>query len=225
MYHLAVACIVQFMYTVLYDPDHRVEKDGALSQNESHDCLNLTEQHQKAPSEVTIITPAHMYPVNGASNPVKTKTRWNRKDSRKGVLVWQMKVKKLKEWCTHEDFSLKSEDFYDAYRRKFKATLYPHGLGNDKGSYMTLSINCLDEVKRSARTIQHIEIIVSVIDPESCQPPVLPIRRQLERRGIRIIPQFISHEQVRGFLCDMIIVTIALTGKLHDLEENDDVTT
>lgn len=101
------------------------------------------------------------------------------------------------------------------YKRKFKATLHPFGLGPDSGSYMTLCINSLDEIKPTQK-IQNVDIVVSVLDPQCSQPPLQPICRQLERRGIRVIQQFISHEQVDSFLSDVIVVTIALSGRLPD---------
>ena len=163
------------------------------------------------------------------SNRVKIKRRWSRRDekklSRKGVLVWQIKVKNLKEWYSQKTVSLSSEDFYDVSKRKFKATLHPFGLGPDEGSHMTLCIDCLDEMK-SSQKIQNTDIVVSVIDPQSSQMPVPPICRQLERRGIRVIQQFISHAQVDNFLSDVIVVTIALTVKRLDQEvvsEDSDV--
>ena len=161
--------------------------------------------------------PGHMHPTPTS----RIKRRWSRRDekklSRKGVLVWQIKVKKLKENYSQKGVSLDSEDFYDASKRKFKATLHPFGLGTDCGSYMTLCIKCLDDIK-STQKVPSTDIVVSVLDPQSPQTPFQPISRQLERRGIRVIQQFISHAQVDAFLSDVIVVTIALTGKLSDPE-------
>ena len=52
--------------------------------------------------------------------------------------------------------------------------------------------------------------------------PLPPICRQLERRGIRVIQQFISHAQVDKFLSDVIVVTIALTVKRSEQEAASD---
>ena len=151
------------------------------------------------------------------SSQVRIRRKWSRRDgkklSRKGVLVWQIKVKKLKEWYSQKDISLDSEDFYDVCKRKFKATLHPFGLGDDRGSYMTLCINCLDEIKQTQK-VPSTDIVVSVMDPQSSETPIQPISRQLERRGIRIIQRFVSHSQVDNFLSDVIVVTIALKSEV-----------
>ena len=162
------------------------------------------------------------------SSQVKIRRRWSRRGekkwSRKGVLVWPIKVKKLKEWYSQKGVSLKSEDFYDVCKRKFKAILHPYGLGPDCGSYMTLSIDCSDDIK-SAQKVPSTDIIVSIIDPQSSQPPLQPISRKLERYGVRVIPQFISHAQVDAFLSDVIVVTIALTqtGKFEVPSDDSDI--
>ena len=168
--------------------------------------------------------PGHMHPTP-PSGQVKIKRRWSRRDekklSRKGVLVWQIKVKKLKEWYSQKSVSLSSEDFYDISKRKFKATLHPFGLGSDQGSYMTLCINCLDEMKPGQK-IQTTDIVVKVVDPQSTEMPLPPICRQLERRGIRVFQEFISHAQVDKFLSDVVVITIALTVKRLDQEGTSD---
>lgn len=154
----------------------------------------------------------------------RTKTRWSRREekklSRKGVLVWPIQVRKLKEWYSQKGLFLESEDFYGVCKRKFKATLHPFGLGPDSGSYITLNIHCMDDIKPTQK-VPSTDIVVSIIDPQSPETHFQPICRQLERRGIRVIQQFISHSEVDRFLSDVIVVTIALTGKLADPDTDD----
>ena len=57
---------------------------------------------------------------------------------------------------------------------------------------------------------------------QEAEMPLPPICRQLERRGIRVIQQFISHAQVDKVLSDVIVVTIALTVKRSDQEATSD---
>ena len=186
-----------------------------------------TELSQEDPENggggITAPFPGHMHPTPSSSHS-RTKTRWSRREekklSRKGVLVWPIQVKKLKERYSQKGLSLESEDFYDVCKRKFKATLHPFGLGPDSGSYITLSIQCMDDIKPTQR-VPSTDIVVSVIDPQSPETHFQPICRQLERRGIRVIQQFISHDQLDRFLSDVIVVTIALTGKLADPDTDD----
>ena len=114
---------------------------------------------------------------------------------------------------------IESDDFYDNRKRRFKATLHPYGLGKDEGSHMTLCIDCLEDIKTNS--FPNIEITVTVLDPESAEVTIQPIRLSLERRGIRFIPKFISHEQVDLFRSEVIIVTIAITSKQDEPEESD----
>ena len=202
------------------------ERDGTKQQKRRrHGYTKLAHEDPGIIDEMAAPHPGHMHPPTPSSSQVKIRRRWSRRDekklSRKGVLVWQIKVKKLKEWYSQKGVSLDSEDFFDIFKRKFKATLHPFGLEPDCGSYMTLCINCLDEIK-STQKIHSTDIVVSVIDPQSSQPPLQPICRQLERRGIRVIQQFISHAQVDSFLSDVIVVTIALSGKASEPNGSDD---
>ena len=204
-----------------------VEKDSSTS-SRRRKRSGYTELTQEDPDlrerEIAAPFPGHMHPTPSSAQ-VKIKRRWSRRDekklSRKGVLVWQIKVKKLKEWYSQKTVSLSSEDFYDISKRKFKATLHPFGLGPDEGAHMTLCIDCLDEMK-SSQKIQTTDIVVRVVDPQSTEMPLPPICRQLERRGIRVIQQFISHAQVDKFLSDVIVVTIALTVNRSDQEATSD---
>ena len=215
--------IILFSLSLSLSP--AVEKDTSSRRRTRSGYTELTQEDPDIQeSEITAPFPGHMHPTP-PSNQVKIKRRWSRRDerklSRKGVLVWQIKVKKLKEWYSQKAVSLSSEDFYDISKRKFKATLHPFGLGPDEGSYMTLCIDCLDEMKPNQK-IQRTDIIVSVLDPQSMEMPLPPICRQLERRGIRVIQQFISHTQVDKFLSDVIVVTIALTVKQSEQEVASD---
>ena len=61
-----------------------------------------------------------------------------------------------------------------------------------------------------------------VVDPQSTEMPLPPICRQLERRGIRVFQEFISHAQVDKFLSDVVVITIALTVKRSEQEAMSD---
>ena len=138
--------------------------------------------------------------------------------SRKGLLFWQIKVKKLQIWLTQSHSKVESEQFYDHYKRSFKAMLHPHGIGGDAGKYMTLSIDCLDEPPSKLPVTR---IVVKLVDPNSTASVIPTVEQSIERRGIRFFQQFLSHAQVQHFKStDVIIITIAVVSE--NTEETDD---
>lgn len=138
-----------------------------------------------------------------------------RQFSRKGLLFWQIKVKNLRKWLTQRDAKIESEDFYDHHKRTFKATLYPFGLSDDEGQYMTLAINYLEEPR--TRELPVSKIVVNLLDPQSSLSVSPPIERSIERRGIRFVQQFVSHVKVNQFsLTGVIIITIAIVSESTD---------
>lgn len=138
-----------------------------------------------------------------------------------GVLMWHLKVKRLKSLIAQQGSKIDSEDFYDSAKRTLRASLCPHGLGEDSGSHMTLSIQCLDEPK--SITMPNLEIVVNVFDPHSDSPvpAIQPIRRSLERRGIRLVQQFLAHKMIDSFKCSYVTIAIAIVGRQEDSEESD----
>ena len=94
----------------------------------------------------------------------------------------------------------------------------PHGLGEDAGSHMTLLIHSLDEPK--VNLLSNTEIVVNVIDPLSDSPALViqPIRRFLERRGIRVVQQFMTHSQIENFKSSYITISLAIVGKQQQEE-------
>ena len=144
----------------------------------------------------------------------------SKKLCRKGLLVWQLKVKRLRDYTKQREFKLESEDFFDNLKRRFRASLFPHGLGEDTGKYMTLWINCLDEPK--THSISNTVIVVSILDPQSSTHTIQPITRTMERRGIRVVQQFISHKQVSEFQSTIVLLSIAAVGKQEESDDTGD---
>lgn len=141
--------------------------------------------------------------------------------NKSGILMWHLKVKRLKSLIAQQGSKVDSEEFYDSAKRTLRASLCPHGLGADSGSHMTLSIQCLDEPKSSS--IPNLEIVVNVFDPHSDSPvpAVQPIKRSLERRGIRLVQQFLAHSLIDNFKCSYITIAIAIVGRQEESDESD----
>ena len=136
--------------------------------------------------------------------------------------MWQIKVKKLRLWLTQPSSKIESEQFYDRNKRSFKAVLYPHGMGDDEGKYMTLTIDCLDE-PRTKVPVPRSSIVVKLLDPQSIDSSIPTVSRLIERRGIRFIQQFISHTHVQELSSTgIIIITIAVTSETEPAEETDE---
>ena len=129
-------------------------------------------------------------------------------------------MKKLKTLVVQYGSKIESEEFFDGAKRPLRATLSPHGLGMDQGSHMTLMIQCLEEPKSAS--VSNLEIVVNVIDPHSDDAPLVqPIRRLLERRGIRLVQQFMAHTMLNSFRSTYITITIAVIGRQGDSEDSD----
>jgi len=144
----------------------------------------------------------------------------DRKTNKRGILIWNLKIKKLKGLVLQCGSKVDSEEFFDVAKRPLRATLSPHGLGPDQGNHMTLIIQCLEEPKSA--NISNLEIVVNIIDPHSDEAPlVLPIRRSLERRGIRLVQQFIAHAMLDSFRSSYITITIAVVGRQADSDDSD----
>lgn len=143
--------------------------------------------------------------------------------NKRGILMWHIKVKKLKSCISgnRQDVKLESEDFYDTSKRRIKASLSPCGLGNDAGNHMTLQIHCLDEPR--SNSLSNTEIVVSVVDPQSESVTVVrPIRRSLERRGIRVVQQFLAHSLVEECKCSYLTIMLAVVGASSSWQEESD---
>ena len=170
--------------------------------------------HVQSPSHVSSTTVSHV-PVR------RTRSRREIKQfSRKGLLLWQIKVKKLRLWLTQASSKVESEQFYDHNKRSFKAVLYPHGIGDDEGKYMTLKIECLDEPRTK---VPRSNIVVKLLDPQSIDVSIPTVSRLIERRGIRFIQQFISHTHVQELSSTgIIIITIAVASDVEHAEETDE---
>ncbi len=138
--------------------------------------------------------------------------------NKRGILMWHVKVKKLRQCITQREAKIESDDFYDCTKRSMRAILCPYGLGDDGGSHMTLLIHCLDEPKSGA--VSNVEIVVNILDPQSDSPTqIKPIKRSLERRGIRVVQQFLAHSQIDHFKSNYVTITVAVLGK--QMEESD----
>ena len=215
--------------------EKRLKKDSvsAPRPDSMHPMPKLTSQSSPAQHNTVLISSATSPQAISTSptttNPLPhfiTRSRHrSRKEDKKtnkhGILIWNLKVKKLKNLLLQQGSKIESEEFYDNAKRPLRASLSPHGLGQDSGNHMTLMIQCLEEPKSGS--IPNLEIVVNVIDPHSDSevPTVRPIRRSLERRGIRLVQQFLAHSTVDNFKCSYIAVSIAIVGRQVESEDSD----
>ena len=191
------------------------EADGRPKPKQRHSSL----PPETIPPEETTVAAPSSQDMHTQVYRTRSLKREEKKLCRRGLLVWPLKVKKLRSLYAEKQAQLESDDFFDDRKRRFKASLHPFGLGKDEGSHMTLCINCMDDIK--TKDFPNTEIIVSVLDPESAVLTTQPIKLLLERRGIRFITRFISHEQVDRFRSNCIIITIAITGDSDQEPQQD----
>ena len=185
--------------------------------------LNFSAVSNSVPVASTTVPVASTHPLPNFTTRTRLKSRKeDKKINKHGILVWNLKVKKLNNLISQLESKIESEEFYDLSKRPLRVALYPHGLGEDTGSHMTLMIQCLEEPKSS--TLPNLEIVVNVIDPHSDakMPMVRPIRRSLERRGIRLVQQFLAHSLVDSFKCSYITITVAIVGRQQAESEDSE---